>query len=147
MSYYTSETLQMAAANGSLNALCEGSQLRAVGDSIYGFTDAVVTRCGKGLSLPDELREGLEMHITKLFRQPSGGPVTPHIVVRSNEVFPGFALGCWNFLRSTCARAVVIGIQAKAISDSTWKGPALRILGIDVEKASLVYEYVGEGRR
>jgi hypothetical protein len=146
MSYYTKESLLAAAANGSLKALCENSQLRAVGDSIYGFTNAVVTRCGKGLSLPDELREGLEAHVTKLFQQSTGTPVTPYIVVRPNEVFAGFALGCWNHFRRTCPRALVLGIQTKAISDSTWKGPDLRILGVDVEKASLVYEYVGESR-
>lgn len=147
MSYYTEELLQSAAANGLLRALCEGSKLRAVGNSIYGFTNAVVSRCGKGLSLPDELREGLEAHVTKLFQQSTGIPISPHIVVRPNEVFSGFALGCWNHFRRTCPRALALGIQSNAISDLTWKGPDFRILGVDVEKASLVYEYVGESRR
>ena len=147
MSFYTKEALQRAAASGTLKRICEGSQLRAIGDSIYGFNNAVVTRCSKGLSLPDQLREGIELHLTKILRQSSGVPVTPHIVITPNEVFQGFAIGCWNFLRSTCARAVVLGIQTKAISDASWKGPDLRILGVDVEKASLVYEYVGEARR
>ena len=150
--YIRSDQVLEAARTARVPAIFEGTRLRAYGaagnsHSVYGFTSAQVTRCGQPLS--DALREVLENALTTAI-QHTGPPTGFYVAIHGcNRIFDcGAALGNWVHVRERRGggKAVADGIALGIITDLSWKGPNLRMLGFDDETGVVYYEYAGETR-
>lgn len=150
--YIRNDQVLEAVRNARVPAIFEGTRLRAYGSavnshSVCGFTSAQITRCGQPLS--DALREVLAEALTAAI-QHKGPPAGFYVAIHGcNRIFDcGAGLGNWVRVRArkgggkAAADAITLGI----ISDLSWKGPDLRMLGFDDETGVVYYEYAGETR-
>lgn len=152
--YVGVDELRAAVKTGRIHDVFAETGMRLVagfpGDhTVYGVKGCLISRCGEGLRLPDDLRLALEGMLNSKI-QYKGRPTQYSITISRWRVLVGGAgLGNWVHVRNhsvDAARAVHLGIQLGRVTNVEWRAPALELLGIDLDRAVGVYEYRGEAK-
>ncbi|MBN3760913.1 hypothetical protein [Burkholderia sp. Ac-20365] len=151
--YIRNDEILEAVKRGRIAAVFSDSRLRAYSGlsdhcSVYGFTSAVITRCGAGGSLPDALRDIMEKLLTAMITY-KGPPTSFRVVVEgARRVYDTSAtIPNWVYVRERGgAKAVADAVGLGLVTDISWKRPSLQMLGFDLDTGVVFYEYQGESR-